>query len=291
MGGPVGEHKGETGASFPTRGELMRKASKIGLAVIAGAAASLASTGVANAGGSTAVPAGTASFDGGNCTAQFVRSSSGIVNETNRVCQGQQNPWTSYDVILQFRQISGTPNPNCDPGGLVTSFGPWSNSPSDTLIAKWFGTSSYNVCVYYAPNQQMAAGTVDSSNQSGSTATLPTAGKFRIDVSGTWVNGGNGSEDAKYTSHDGLWDDVENGYDHDGYQLGEGFGDLMVNGGFVDWGLYSSAHQYSRTQSLPTSVTLNVFDGDSTGGNTVPNSGWYGDNSGSLTYTITYLGQ
>ena len=36
-----------------------------------------------------AVPARTLTFDGGNCTAKFVRSASGIVNETNRECEGE----------------------------------------------------------------------------------------------------------------------------------------------------------------------------------------------------------
>jgi hypothetical protein len=270
----------------------MRKASKVGLAVVAGAASALASMGVAEAGStkSSAVPAGTAAFDNGGCSAQFVRSASGIVNETNRACD---NPWApGYQVVVQFRPLVGTPNPACDPAGLLSAGQTFSTSES--TITPWFGSATYNVCAYLVSDQQIATGSVDPKIVTGglaATAALPVAGKYRIDVNGTWVNGGNGSEDAEWTSHDGLWNDVENGYDHDAYQLGEGFGDLMVNGGFVDWGLFSSTHQYSLTQSLPTSVTLNVFDGDSTGGNTVPNSGWYGDNSGSLSYTITYLGQ
>jgi len=271
----------------------MRKASKIGLAVVAGTASALASMGVANAGGGTAVPAGTASFDGGNCTAQFVRSSSGIVNETNRACQGAQNPWTSYDVILQFRPLNGTPNPNCDPGGLVTSFGPWSNSPSDTDIAKWFGTSSYNVCVYYAPNQQMAAGTVDSASQTGSTASLPTSGRFRVDVSGTWNNTSHGLVDAEYDNGDNgtNWPDAS--VTQDGWPgYGADWGDLLVNGAAVSWGAYNDSHAYRYSTAAGTnSITLNVFDGDASSGTLVYNSGWYGDNVGSLNYTITYLGQ
>ena len=38
--------------------------------------------------------------------ATFVRSASGIINETNRVNldpAGAQNPWTNADVYLQFR--------------------------------------------------------------------------------------------------------------------------------------------------------------------------------------------
>ena len=69
-------------------------------------------------------------------SAKFVRAASGIINETNRVnAGGAQNDWTSADVWLQFRPLTGpngtgtpTPNPNCDPVGLVTSFS-WSNDP------------------------------------------------------------------------------------------------------------------------------------------------------------------
>ena len=49
-------------------------------------------------------------------TAHFVRSASGIINETNRVnSAGAQNPWTSADVWLQFRPLTG-PAGTCQAG-------------------------------------------------------------------------------------------------------------------------------------------------------------------------------
>ena len=58
---------------------------------------------------------------------------------------------------------------------------------------------------------------------------------------------------------------------------------LQVDGNFVNWGSYNAAHQYSSLYTgTGQPVQLMVFDGDSTGGNTIPNTGWYGDNSGNL---------
>ena len=87
-----------------------------------------------------------------------------------------------------------------------------------------------------------------------------------------------------------LWAIHSDGYDIAPYLLGEGFGDVQVNGGFVGWGAYNMNHAYSLTTALTgTSVNLAVFDGDST--TNTKDAGWYGDNSGSLNYTITYVGQ
>src|SRR4051812_36009413 len=92
--------------------------------------------------GITATPAATQQFSG-TFSATFVRSASGIINETNRTnSSGAQNGWTSSDVWLQFRPTTGpsgtgtpTANPTCDPVGLVASF-VWSNNPiADMLIA------------------------------------------------------------------------------------------------------------------------------------------------------------
>ena len=244
-------------------------------------------TGVASA-SSTAVPAGTASFDGGNCTAKFVRSASGIVNETNRECTGAQNPWTSADVQLQFRPLDSTPNPAWDPTGLVTSFGPWSNS--ENSIEPWFQSDSYNVCVYLV-NPVVAFGSIDATTASGSTATLPTnlPGRYRIDITGTWIwrdtsplNVG----DANYLSTDG-WATYMDGYPG----LGAGAGDVQVSDNFVAWGAYSANHRYSTTTTTGApSINLRVFEGNSTTDTLIPS--YYSDNQNiDLAYTITYLGQ
>jgi hypothetical protein len=238
----------------------------------------------------TAVPAGTATFSG--CTATFVRSASGIVNETNRVCpDGAQNPWASANVYLQFRPINGTPNSNCDPNGLVTSFGPWSTSES--TILKWFLSSAYqyNVCVYLV-NPVVAAGTIDSSFPDGSTtATLPVSGSYKACVSGTYANADINAADAEYITIDN-WITYGDGDTIPGWTvLGKGFGDVQIDSQFVDWGVYSPTHDYCVTVSKTVGSTLNlaVFDGYSDTPTKMPE--WYADNVGTLSYTVKYMGQ
>ena len=85
------------------------------------------------------------------------------------------------------------------------------------------------------------------------------------------------------------WATHQQGYDIDPCFLGEGFGDVQVNGSFVDWGAFSASHAYGLSTTLSGSVNLAVFDGDSNT-NSEGHAGWYGDNSGSLNYTVTYLG-
>jgi hypothetical protein len=208
------------------------------------------------------------------------------------------------DVYLQFRPTTGpngsgspTPNPACDPNGLVIAPFTYNNDPvaypsiAGTPTTGYFiGSNPYNVCVYLV-NPQVASGTIDSAVLNGSTATLPTglAGKhFRIDVSGTYTNSNLNVADAEYTSIDGFATH-QDGYDTFPWFLGEGFGDVQVNGSFVNWGGFSGlVHAYSLSTILSGSVNLAVFDGDSA--TNVKDAGWYGDNVGTLNYTVTYLG-
>ena len=54
-------------------------------------------------------------------------------------------------------------------------------------------------------------------------------------MSGTYTNSNLNVADAEYTSIDN-WVTHQDGYDIDQWFLGEGFGDVQVNGSFVDWG-------------------------------------------------------
>lgn len=292
--GPDGERVAKPALNrHQVGGSLVHIATKAG-AVLAGAiVASGALAGVASA-KSTTVPAQTVTFQSGDCTATFVRSASGIVNETNRDCPGlgSQNPWVGADVYLQFRPVDGTPNPACDPDGLVTDYNQdWTNH--DPALVDYFGANHYNVCVYLV-NPQVASGTIEANAPGGATATLPSklAGHYRIDVVGTYANDSKNVADAEYVSLDN-WTTYVNGYDVAPYDLGEGFGDVQVDQQFVNWGAYSPAHQYSYDLATTApSINLRVFDGDSNGpGASVPVPSWYEDNTGSLSYTITYLGQ
>jgi hypothetical protein len=137
------------------------------------------------------------------------------------------------------------------------------------------------------PYSWSETGTIDSTSMAGTTTSVPVDGTYRIDVSGTWVNTPYGPVDAEYTSLDN-WATHEDGFNHAPYLLGAGFGDVQVNGQFVDWGAYSATHTYSLTTALVAgSVHLGIFDGDSTIPMQMP---WYGDNSGTLNYEITYVG-
>lgn len=135
-------------------------------------------------------------------------------------------------------------------------------------------------------------GTIDSASATGATVTLPRAGTYRIDVSGTWDNGPWWGVDADYVQQcpagGGLWDGVSaDGWCPGGVQPDAwlatwpgyaNFGNVMVNGSYATWGAFSASHAYSLQMPLGTSVNLTVFD-----------SG-YTDNVGSLAYTITYVG-
>jgi hypothetical protein len=132
------------------------------------------------------------------------------------------------------------------------------------------------------------SGTVDSRSQTGTTVTLPDEGTYRINVSGTWTNGPYGPVDAEFTSLVDPWVTYEDGFEHSPYLLGEGFGDVQVNGQFVNWGAYNASHEYTLFASLSgPEVVLSIFDGDSNTNTVMP---WYGDNTGWLDYTITYVG-
>jgi len=210
------------------------------------------------------------------------------VNETNRTCSGDQNPWIDADVRLQFRPLDGKPNPTCDPEGLVTTF-VWTNS--DPALAQYFpeGTQ-YNVCVYLV-EPIASQGTIDSASATGTTTEpVDLPGQYEVCVRGTWTNRGTDLLDAEYVSQDN-WTTFANGLpasDPLSATLGQNWGDVQVNGQFVDWGAYSTTHKYCTMVTLADGATVNlrVFDGTSDG---TQNVGWYSDNVGMLDYTLTYV--
>lgn len=258
--------------------------------VLAGAATTAATA----ASTTTAVPASTVSFSPSGCSAQFVRSSSGLINETNRVgCPDWPGVASGTATVAQFRPLNQkTPNPACDANVIVT---PFAYTNSDPALNKYFVAGTpYNVCVYLA-NNQVASGSVDSAAPTGSTATTaaPVAGTYNVCASGTWQNGPWFGVDPEWvqqygTGADGT--DTGTGGDSAGGTLALGwhqswpgfapadFGDLQINGQFVDWGAYNAAHTYCVSLPLAQGSTPNlaVFD-----------SG-YGDNVGSMAYTITF---
>jgi hypothetical protein len=111
--------------------------------------------------GITATPAATVAFDGGAYSAKFVRSASGIINETNRVEVGvtSGNGFGPFDVWLQFRPLTGpsgtgspTPNSACGSNTVVAPFAYVNTDPAITgtpTSGYFIGSNPYEVCVYY----------------------------------------------------------------------------------------------------------------------------------------------
>jgi hypothetical protein len=117
-----------------------------------------------------------------------------------------------------------------------------------------------------------------------SSGILSSTNKYLIVPSGTWHNLPYNWSDAEYTSTDD-WATHADGYDIDPWFLGEGEFDLQIDGAFVNWGDYNPSHSYSYLYTGNNSpISFGIFDGDSK----VPeqNSGWYGDNEGSLSVDI-----
>lgn len=122
--------------------------------------------------------------------------------------------------------------------------------------------------------------------QTMSAASLTSGAPYLLVASGTWINLPYNEADAEFTSTD-AWVTHADGYNISPYFLGEGEFDLQVNGGFVNWGTYNTAHIYTIPfTGLGATVGFMMFDGDSTQPTPTPEAGWYGDNSGSLSVDI-----
>ena len=227
-----------------------------------------------------AVPAKSISFDGGNCTAKFVRSASGLVHETKRECVGDQNPWVDEDVVIHFRPLNGKANPECDPEGLVTTFVYTNTDPA--LSQVFVNGTQYNACVYLE-EPTVAEGTIEAASLTGATSEpVPLPGQYEVCVRGTYASGSL-ALDAEYVSAD-SWATFTDGT----VAGGANYGDVQVNGQFVEWGTYGTGHKYCTVVALAdeSTVTLRVFEGTGT----TQDGAAYADNAGMLDYTVTYVG-
>ena len=124
--------------------------------------------------GITATPAANKTWAGH--TATFVRSASGIINETNRVNldpAGPQNPWTSADVYLQFRPPTGPNGPaarrrtrratRTDSSAAVHLHERPDPSIAGHRLRVTSSDRTRTTCVSTLVNPQVASGTIDSS--------------------------------------------------------------------------------------------------------------------------------
>jgi hypothetical protein len=115
---------------------------------------------------------------------------------------------------------------------------------------------------------------------------LQNGSKYLLVSSGSWENRNDANQkaDAEFDTMDN-WATNMNGYDMGDYLLGEGEFDLQVDGSFINWGSYSSTHEYPYLYTGTGSpVNFVVFDGNSNTPQIEPS--WYSDNSGSLTVDI-----
>ena len=116
-------------------------------------------------------------------------------------------------------------------------------------------------------NPTVAEGTLDSASATGTTTeAAPLAGNYELCVRGTWMNRGLDLIDAEYVSQDN-WVTHSDGLpasDPLSATLGPNFGDVTVNGAFIDWGAYNTEHKYCTVVTLAQgdTLTLAVNDGN-----------------------------
>lgn len=227
-------------------------------------------------------------YGGGTCTAIFSRTARGIVNERDLSCSsGPQNPWALANVHIQYRPLEHRPHAECEPYGLVTSQTPWSTTDRRLTRDYFESGEPYSMCVYLV-HPIIAFGELDVDSIDGTTTpVIPLSGKYHVCISGVYDTG-LVYADAKYTSRDQFQtpgtDDVTNSL------LGFRYGEVQVNGEFVDWGPYRDFHTYCRViESTGDSFNVRVFDAAD---GTEPLDFWYFDNTNiNMRYMIIYFGQ
>ncbi|GAH66542.1 unnamed protein product [marine sediment metagenome] len=122
-------------------------------------------------------------------------------------------------------------------------------------------------------------------NGADSNIVLESGKNYRFEAMGTWrdTSQSNHYIDVEYITFDG-WTNYLDGT----YNWGPNQKDLQVNNLFVDWGSYSDVHTYYLDYpGIGSIVNFRVFDGNPA--TNIPESGWYGDNLGSLTVNIYRL--
>jgi hypothetical protein len=133
-----------------------------------------------------------------------------------------------------------------------------------------------------AGTQYVGTATVDSSSSTGTSLQLPANGTYTAVACGFWMNGlygQYGSADAAYNSNASWTTTPQQGGDQNG---GPEWGKLQINGTTPNWGAYSAAHTYTaQFTGASASFLINDTPVDSPWF-----TGWWGDNSGSLTVDV-----
>jgi hypothetical protein len=205
------------------------------------------------------------------------------------------NPW------------KGTESNN--PGGLIFALCVDYCDRSETAWGEGDPFSGKNWATYFTYEVQgwklVDTVTVNSANPGGTNShiTLETDKQYKFVVTGGYWRNTGGTPyqlcDAEYTTYENEnWNPYHDGCL--GYtsgwlagwtSLGANFGDLQVNGQFVDWGPFNANHEYTLVFGAGTGSKVNfrIFDGYGETG--VQVLSWYSDNSGCLTVKIyMYVG-
>lgn len=126
--------------------------------------------------------------------------------------------------------------------------------------------------------------TVPADSVSGitSTAVLDPSGQYAFRAFGTWVNQvADFLVDAEFSIVEGI---VRDGHPPDPEALDANWGDLRIDGAFVEWGAYAADHVYwLESPGTGAAVRFNIHDGRPNGEQPPP---WYADNMGGLTVEI-----
>lgn len=227
-------------------------------------------------------------------TAGGITDSNGVLTISNLAADGRyvvfetdtsNNKLADGDILGLYCVGDADPNPSHNDNGDIT-FVPAGGTTKCVAYNKLPPPLPVATCPAETTPTLVETKTVDSASSVPTTSSGVLTGgqKYLLVSTGTWQNNNLNVADTEYASVDN-WNTFMDGYNIGSYLLGAGEFDLQVNGAFVDWGSYNSAHQYSYLYiGTGAKVNLMVFDGDSNT-NTL-NPGWYGDNSGSLSVNI-----
>ncbi len=178
---------------------------------------------------------------------------------------------------------------------VFTATGPSTTLTFASQIAGAYGPALDNVALAAGPQLSCPANSapklietvpVNSNSATGvlSSSALANGQQYLFDSTGTWQNDSINVADTAFASTDN-WATHFQGYDMNGTLLGPGEFQLQVNGAFVNWGPFSSSHEYTYLYTgTGSAVNLGVFDGNSN--TNTKNPSWYGDNVGTLSVKI-----
>ncbi len=202
--------------------------------------------------------------------------------------------WCFGDMTLEPVAQGEENSPNTDPGFSCDEAGINNASQTDMLQAditfEVIQTRNNPNFVCEKSPILIDTFTVAANATTGGTSavTLDSNKNYLVKVSGTWSNrNGVDAVDAEFNSYDNWTTPLDGDPAWTSFGLTQYFNllELQLDTAFVNWGVYSPAHEYEFAMAGTGSVlSARIFDGQ-TDTNTITPS-WYNDNSGSLTVKI-----